>query len=140
MQAELPFKSKPKNMEKRKRPTLEQKRAVVLEPGQKTAVTLVQQLNALRNAKELKRRAQQDRRRKVVPCTIVAHSRMRNLVMSVCQKEFMSIVSRGVQQEHAKRLGEEEAWRQRYNKEEKKKRYVAAGLAEKQKSKRQRTE
>ena len=33
-----------------------------------------------------------------------------------------------------------EAWRQRYNKEEKKKRYVAAGLAEKQKSKRQRTE
>ena len=87
VQAELPFKSKSKNMEKRKRLTLEQKRAVVLEPGQKTAVTLVQQLNALRNAKELKRRAQQGRRREVVPCNIVAHSRMR-LVISGCREGF----------------------------------------------------
>ena len=76
-------------MEKRKRPTLEQKRAVVLEPGQKTAVTLVQQLNALRNAKELKRRAQQERRREVVPCNIVARFRM-CLMISACQEEISS--------------------------------------------------
>jgi ribosome biogenesis protein BMS1 len=49
----------------RKRPTLEQKRAVVLEKGEKQAVTLVQQLNALRNAKDLKRKAQQTRKREV---------------------------------------------------------------------------
>ena len=52
-------------MTARKRQTLEQKRAVVLEPAEKKAVTLVQQLNALRNAKEVKRRQQQDRKREV---------------------------------------------------------------------------
>jgi len=65
VQADLPYKSKPKNMVPRKRPTLEQKRAVVLEKGEKKAVTLVQQLNALRNAKDLKRKAQQTRKREV---------------------------------------------------------------------------
>ena len=67
MQADLPYKSKPKNMLPRKRSTLEQKRAVVLEKDEKKAVTLVQQLNALRNAKELKRKAQQIRKREVRP-------------------------------------------------------------------------
>ena len=65
IQAELPFKSKPKQMAPRKRQTLEQKRAVVLEPGEKRAVTLVQQLNAIRNAKAAKRQEQQARRRDV---------------------------------------------------------------------------
>ena len=65
LQAELPYKSKPKNMLPRKRPTLEQRRAVVLEPGEKKAVTLVQQLNALRNVKEAKRKEQQARKREV---------------------------------------------------------------------------
>lgn len=65
LQAELPYKSKPKNMAPRKRPTLEQRRAVVLEPGEKKAVTLVQQLNALRNVKEAKRKEQQARKREV---------------------------------------------------------------------------
>jgi len=55
-------------MAPRKRPTLEQKRAVVLEKGERKAVTLVQQLNALRNAKDLKRKAQQTRKREVRPC------------------------------------------------------------------------
>ena len=65
VQAELPYKSKPKNMAPRKRQTLEQRRAVVLEPGEKKAVTLVQQLNALRNVKEAKRKEQQARKREV---------------------------------------------------------------------------
>ena len=65
VQADLPFKSKPKQMTKRKRPTLEQKRAVVLEPHERKAVSLVAQLNALRNDKAQKRRAQQSRRREV---------------------------------------------------------------------------
>ena len=52
-------------MAPRKRQTLEQRRAVVLEPSEKKAVTLVQQLNALRNAKEVKRREQQGRKREV---------------------------------------------------------------------------
>jgi len=38
-----------------------------------------------------------------------------------------------------KKVAEREAWQEKYNKEEKKKRYVAAGLAEKHKNKKQRT-
>ena len=49
----------------RSRQTLEQKRAIVLEPAERRAVTLVQQLNALRNEKTVKRRAKQARQREV---------------------------------------------------------------------------
>ena len=62
-QAELPFKSKPKVQAARTRPTLEQRRAVALEPAERKAVSLVQQLNALRNEKATKRRAKQAKQR-----------------------------------------------------------------------------
>lgn len=64
-QAQLPFKTKPKVQAARKRATLEQKRAVILEPQERKAVTLVQQLNALRNEKAVKRRAKQAKQRQV---------------------------------------------------------------------------
>ena len=64
-QAELPFMSKPKIQAPRKRKNLEQKRAVVLEPAEKKVVSLVSQLNAIRNQKAVKRREQQTRRRGV---------------------------------------------------------------------------
>jgi ribosome biogenesis protein BMS1 len=64
-QAALPYKSKPKTMKPRKKPTLEQRRAVVLEPGERKAVALVHQLNALRNEKAVKRREKQARQRQV---------------------------------------------------------------------------
>jgi ribosome biogenesis protein BMS1 len=41
-------------------------------------------------------------------------------------------------QKHAESLAAEEAWRQKYNKEERKKRYVQRGVAEKRAAKRQR--
>ena len=65
MQAALPFKSKPKVQAPRKRKTLEQKRAVPLEPAERKAVSLYAQLNAIRNEKADRRRAQQTRRRAV---------------------------------------------------------------------------
>ena len=64
-QAALPYKSKPKVLNPQKRPTLEQRRAVVLEPGERKAVALVHQLNALRNEKAVKRREKQARQRQV---------------------------------------------------------------------------
>ena len=64
-QAALPYKSKPKVLGPQKRQTLEQKRAVVLEPAERKAVSLVQQLNALRNEKAVKRREKQARQRQV---------------------------------------------------------------------------
>jgi ribosome biogenesis protein BMS1 len=48
LQAALPFKTKPKLEPPRKRKTLDQKRAVVLEPHERQAYTLLQQLNAIR--------------------------------------------------------------------------------------------
>ena len=66
LQAQLPFKSKVMNVAARKRQTLEQKRAIkVREPGEKRADALVHALNAIRNAKNQKRREQQTRRREV---------------------------------------------------------------------------
>lgn len=64
-QAALPYKSKPKVVNSQKRPTLEQRRAVVLEPGERKAASLVHQLNALRNEKAVKRRDKQARQRQV---------------------------------------------------------------------------
>lgn len=55
LQAALPFKTKPKLEPKRKHKSLEQRRAVVLEPHEKKAYALVQQLNAIRNEKGKKR-------------------------------------------------------------------------------------
>jgi len=63
LQAALPFKTKPKLEGKRRRPTLEQKRAVVLEPEERKKVTLLQQLNAIRNKKAEVRRDQRARGR-----------------------------------------------------------------------------
>ena len=58
MQAALPFKTKPKLEPKRRTKTLEQKRAVVLEPHERKAYTLIQQLNTIRNEKMKKRNEQ----------------------------------------------------------------------------------
>ncbi|GLI71471.1 hypothetical protein VaNZ11_016609 [Volvox africanus] len=62
LQAALPFKTKPKLEPKRRRKTLEQKRAVVMEPGEKKAYTLIQQLNTIRNEKTRKRQELSKRR------------------------------------------------------------------------------
>lgn len=51
LQKELPFKTKPKVPLKRKRPTLDQKRAVVMEPHEKKLLTLVQTLKTMHNEK-----------------------------------------------------------------------------------------
>jgi ribosome biogenesis protein BMS1 len=104
LQAALPFKSKPKTEAPRRRPSLEQRRAVVLEPAEKKRATLLAQLNAIRNAKAGARRDARARQ----------------------------------QDKLAKRGAEEEAWRARHAKEERKKRYVEAGQAEKRAAKRPR--
>ncbi|EFN57678.1 hypothetical protein CHLNCDRAFT_142849 [Chlorella variabilis] len=63
LQAALPFKTKPKVEGKRKRKTLEQKRAVVLEPEERKKVSLISQLNAIRNQKAAARREQRARQK-----------------------------------------------------------------------------
>lgn len=65
LQKTLPFGSKPKEAKPRSRPTLEQKRSVVLEPEEKKARRLLQQIQAVRNEKARKRREQKNRHQQV---------------------------------------------------------------------------
>lgn len=60
LQKQLPFKSKPKLREKLMRKSLATKRAVVLEPGEKKVVALMQQLATLHRDKAKRRKMKQD--------------------------------------------------------------------------------
>ncbi|KAI0671020.1 hypothetical protein C8Q78DRAFT_974097 [Trametes maxima] len=63
LQAALPYASKPKIMKPQHRQTYMQKRAVVLEPEEKKALALLQQVRALRKDQVARRREKQGERR-----------------------------------------------------------------------------
>jgi ribosome biogenesis protein BMS1 len=65
LQAALPYASKPKIMRPQHRQTYLQKRAVVLEPEEKKAVALLQQIRALRKDQVARRREKQTERKEV---------------------------------------------------------------------------
>lgn len=58
LQAKLPFKLKPKLDHKRSssKPTLEQRRARVMEPEERRSYAMMQRINTIRNDKQLKRK------------------------------------------------------------------------------------
>lgn len=63
LQAELPFKSKPKQMQAAKNSTYLAKRAVVLEGEEKKALALLQQMKTVQREKEEKRRAKNNEKK-----------------------------------------------------------------------------
>lgn len=63
LQAALPYASKPKLMRKQKSQTYLQKRAVVMEPEERKAVALLQQMRALRKDKVAKRKEKKEERK-----------------------------------------------------------------------------
>ena len=63
LQAALPYASKPKLMKPQHRATYMQKRAVVLEPEEKRAIALLQQVRALRKDQVARRKEKQEGRR-----------------------------------------------------------------------------
>ncbi|KAI0920047.1 hypothetical protein AcV5_007952 [Taiwanofungus camphoratus] len=63
LQATLPYASKPKTVKQQHRQTYLQKRAVVLEPEEKRAIALLQQIRALRKDQVARRREKQEERR-----------------------------------------------------------------------------
>ena len=67
LQAALPFASKPKQQAAAKRQNLDQRRAVVREPGERKVAGLISQLQALRNQRTQRRRAAQAVRNQVAP-------------------------------------------------------------------------
>ncbi|EIW81233.1 DUF663-domain-containing protein [Coniophora puteana RWD-64-598 SS2] len=65
LQADLPYASKPKLMKPQQRQTYMQKRAVIMEPEEKKAVALLQQVRALRKDQVARRREKQKERKEV---------------------------------------------------------------------------
>lgn len=63
LQAALPYASKPKLVKAQHRQTYMQKRAVVLEPEEKKAIALMQQIRALRKDQVARRKGKQEERR-----------------------------------------------------------------------------
>ncbi|GER32983.1 ribosome biogenesis protein BMS1-like protein [Striga asiatica] len=64
LQEALPFASKPKDIPSRKRPSLESKRAVVMEPHDRKVHAMVQHLQLIRNEKMKKRKLKEAAKRK----------------------------------------------------------------------------
>lgn len=64
LEASLPYASKTKHTAPQRKPTYMQSRAVVLEPEEKKAVALMQQIQALRKDKVARRKDKQEERRK----------------------------------------------------------------------------
>ncbi|KAF3451015.1 hypothetical protein FNV43_RR07104 [Rhamnella rubrinervis] len=64
LQAALPFASKPKDMPSRKKPLLENRRAVVMEPHERKVHALVQHLRLIRHEKTKKRKMKEEKKRK----------------------------------------------------------------------------
>lgn len=65
LQAALPYASKPKIMKSQHRQTYMQKRAIILEPEEKKAIALFQQIRALRKDQVARRKEKQGERRAV---------------------------------------------------------------------------
>lgn len=65
LQAALPYASKPKLMNPQSKQTYLQKRAVVMEPEEKKAVALLQQIRALRKDQVARRKSKQNERKDV---------------------------------------------------------------------------
>ena len=63
LQAALPYGTKPKIMKPQRRETYLQKRAVVMEPEEKKAVALLQQMRALRKDQVARRREKKEEKR-----------------------------------------------------------------------------
>ncbi|GAY53291.1 hypothetical protein CUMW_148170 [Citrus unshiu] len=66
LQAALPFESKPKDIPNRKRPLLENRRAVVMEPHERKVHALVQHLQLIRNEKMKKRKLKDEKKKKEI--------------------------------------------------------------------------
>jgi ribosome biogenesis protein BMS1 len=63
LQADLPYASKPKLTAPQRTPTYLQKRAVVMEPEEKKAVALLQQIRALRKDQVVRRKGKKDEKK-----------------------------------------------------------------------------
>ncbi|EOA39223.1 hypothetical protein CARUB_v10012207mg [Capsella rubella] len=64
LQRDLPFKSKPKDLPRRKRHSLDEKRAVIMEPKERKVHTVIQQFQLVHHDKMKKKKATEQKKRK----------------------------------------------------------------------------
>jgi ribosome biogenesis protein BMS1 len=104
LQAALPYASKPKVQRAQHRQTYLQKRAVVLEPEERRAVALMQQIRALRKDQVARRREKQAGRKEVNRKKAEKEEEKRSEKKKEERKEYMRIAG-----QKSKRAADEEA-------------------------------
>ncbi|OCH92588.1 DUF663-domain-containing protein [Obba rivulosa] len=92
LQAALPYASKPKIMKAQSRQTYMQKRAVVLEPEEKKAMALLQQMRALRKDQVARRKEKQEERRTVHRQKVAKEEAKKSEKEKERRKEYMRVV------------------------------------------------
>lgn len=91
LQSALPYASKPKLMKAQHRQTYMQKRAVVMEPEERKAVALLQQIRALRKDRLSRRKEKQEERRAVHRQKVQKEKEEKEDKESESRKEYMRI-------------------------------------------------
>lgn len=99
LQAALPYASKPKVMKAAHRPTYMQKRAVVLEPEEKKAMALLQQVRALRKDQVARRREKQEERRTVHRKKVATEEAKKSEKDKEKRKEYMRAAGKKTKRE-----------------------------------------
>lgn len=91
LQATLPYASKPKLMKPQHRQTYMQKRAVLLEPEERKAIALMQQIRALRKDQVARRKEKQGERKEVYRKKAEKEEAKKNEKEKEKRKEYMRV-------------------------------------------------
>ncbi|KZT64267.1 DUF663-domain-containing protein [Daedalea quercina L-15889] len=109
LQATLPYASKPKLVKQQHRQTYLQKRAVVLEPEEKKAIALLQQIRALRKDQVARRKEKQEQRRAAHRQKVEKEEAKKSEKEKEKRKEYMKAAGMKLRQE----FGEDGGGRER---------------------------
>ena len=104
LQASLPYGSKPRAMKAQSRKTYMQQRAVVMEPEEKKAVALLQQIKALRKDQVARRKEKQNERKEVHRKKITKEETLKREKEKEKKKDIMRVA--GIK--HKRQAGVEE--------------------------------
>lgn len=91
LQASLPYASKPKLMAPQREQTYLQKRAVVMEPEEKKAVALLQQIRALRKDQVVRRKEKKDEKKAVRQKKLAKEDALKSEKEKERRKDYMRI-------------------------------------------------
>lgn len=105
LQAVLPYASKPKLMKPQHRQTYMQKRAVVMEPEEKKAIALLQQIRALRKDQLIRRKEKQEERKAVHRKKVAKEEEKKSEKEKEKRKEYMRVAGQKSKREEDREEG-----------------------------------